>query len=242
MEGTSSVVVAVLLALILVSVWAVLYVLFQVIKQQGRLLLRLDTLENNLGVGSQGMMQAEPQGLEVGTAFDSFNLPDLKGQQVALEDFRGKRVLLVNWSPQCGYCDLIAPDLARLQPDLKQHNVQLVLAAHGDAETNRKLAEEHGLDCPILLQKDSSLEAFQSLGTPVAYLLDEDGKVAQPIAIGAEQVPALAQKTATDGTADEAKGKKLASERPLSESRIVRDGLKAGRISACLMFMAAPSH
>jgi hypothetical protein len=26
----------------------------------------------------------------------------------------GKRVLLVNWSPQCGFCDLIAPDLSRL--------------------------------------------------------------------------------------------------------------------------------
>jgi len=53
-------------------------------------------------------------GLAVGTPFPSFSYPDLTGQTINLEDFLDKRVLLVNWSPQCGFCDLIAPDLSKL--------------------------------------------------------------------------------------------------------------------------------
>ena len=47
-----------------------------------------------------------------------FRLPDLDGKEVSLEDFRGRKVLLVYWSPQCGFCDILAPDLVRLQPEL----------------------------------------------------------------------------------------------------------------------------
>src|SRR5436309_3998246 len=116
----------------------------------------------------------------------------------------------------------IAPDLAMLQPDLRKRNVEVLLVSYGDAESNRHLAEEHGLQCPILLQEQSEpLEAFRHLGTPVAYLLDEQGRVAQPLAVGADQVPALAQEAASGR-------KRLPGERALSESWIKRQGLKAG--------------
>src|SRR5437660_8942329 len=152
MEALLLKLVVVLLGLILVSLWLVLY---QLMKQQGRMLLRLDHLDGRGAHAGHGA-QAQPTGLPVGTQIASFRLPDLAGKQVALEDFRGKQVLLVNWSPQCGFCDKIAPDLAKLQPDLQKHNVQLLLVSSGKAEANRKLAKEHRLECPILLQKDGS--------------------------------------------------------------------------------------
>ncbi|MBV9328760.1 MAG: redoxin domain-containing protein, partial [Chloroflexi bacterium] len=116
-------------------------------------------------------------------------------------------------------------DLANLQPELQKANVQLVLVSHGEADRNRRLAEEHGLTCPILLQPQSEpLEAFRTLGTPAAYLLDEQGRLAKPLAIGAEQVPALAR----EALASSGWKKRLPGQRPLSESRIEREGLKAG--------------
>lgn len=228
MQASSAVIV--LLVLILISSIGLWFVLYQVIKQQGRILLHLDNVEQSLGSGG-GVVggvqlqraQAGAGGLAVGTPLPPFELPDLTGKMVALEDFRGKRVLLVNWSPQCGFCDLIAPELSGLQADLAKRNVQLLFVSHADAEANRKLAAEHGLEFPILLLKDAQpLEAFQNMGTPVAYLLDEQGQVAQPIAVGAEQVPALAREAATG------KSKKKRGNRSLNESRIEREGLKAG--------------
>src|SRR5262249_27064218 len=115
-------------------------------------------------------------------------------------------------------------DLAKLHMDFEKSNVSMVLASHGDADSNRKLAREHELQAPILLVGGRTLEAFQNMGTPSAYLLDENGKVAEPIAIGAEAVPLLARSAA----ARKGKFRRLPGEKLLSESRIPRGGLPAG--------------
>jgi peroxiredoxin len=216
-------------AVILLTLWVFLY---QLMKQQGRLLLRLDGLQRQVTdsqiaalTGSNAAAAAAPTGLSPGTAVTPFSLPDLAGQTVALESFKGKRVLLVHWSPGCGYCAKIAPALAELLPELEKHQVQLLFVSYGDAESNRKLAEQHGLRCPILLVQEGSKtpEMFQQFGTPVAYLLDEQGLVLAPIAIGADQVPALAKEAALGRPP-----KRLAGTRAFEDSQIERNGLKAG--------------
>jgi peroxiredoxin len=221
--------VIVLLALILVSLWLILY---QLVKQQGRMLLRLDGLEGRVTGGSRGVahtLQIGPSGLGVGKPFEAFSLPDLEGRVVSLAGFGGKRVLVVNWSPHCGFCDLIASDLAKLQADLRRRNVELLLVSSGDADSNRELAKKYSLECPILLLNPTEqLKPFDGMGTPVAYLLDEQGRVAQPVAVGANEVPALAREAA--GMKDGGK-KRLPGERPLSESHIEREGLKAGTLA-----------
>jgi peroxiredoxin len=112
--------------------------------------------------------------------------------------------------------------VAALEPKLRARNTALMLLSYGDAEKNRALAEEHGLSAPILLQENGKPHPlFATTGTPVAYLLDEQGRVASQIAVGANEVPELAR-AAADGR------RKLTTERSLDESRIERDGLKAG--------------
>ena len=132
--------------------------------------------------------------------FPPFKFPDLSGKTVALEDFRGQQVFLVNWNFECGFCDLIAPELARLQTSLERQNVRLMLLSDGDPGANRKQASEHGLKCSILLPKDNERpKPFENQGTPVAYLLDETGRVARPLASGADQVVELAAQLSTPG-------------------------------------------
>ncbi len=204
-------------------------IVVQLFRQQARLLLRLDRVEHLIG-GSQ------PDGLAVGTALPDFELPDLDGRQVALRDLRGQRVLLIHWSAGCGFCALMAPELAAMQDDLGRAGVRVLLVTSGEAEEERKLAREHGLECPVLLQDrgdrsdhgdhSGGLPAFAHHGTPVAYLLDADGKVAEPLAVGSQSVPALARRAAAAGDANTKK--RLPGERPLSESRLEREGLKPG--------------
>jgi peroxiredoxin len=231
--GQTTVLVTVLAVLGLV-VSGLAAVLFQVIKQQGRLLLRLDQLEKHLGLsagqaierGTVALQAQDPEGLPVGTALPDFELPDLEGRRIALEGFRGRRVLLVNWSARCGFCDLIAPELAKLEPELEKAGVQLLLVSSGTEEAERESAGEHGLKSPILFQKDTNaLEAFAHQGTPSAYLLDEEGKVARPLAVGSTDVLALAEALMPEKLE---RKKRLPGERPLSESRIERNGLKPG--------------
>jgi peroxiredoxin len=210
----------VLLILVLVSVWVLFY---QLLKQQGRILLRLDQIQG-VSAASAG---DERESLPVGSEFPSFSFPDLSGKEVKLEDFRGKMVLLVNWSRTCGFCLKIASDLAQIASF--PANLRIVLLVDEDAKANREMAEEHGLKCPILLVKDSETpEPFKEVGTPAAYLLDAEGRVANPIAVGADQVPTLARAAAGEKIETASAGKSLPGKRALSESRIEREGLKAG--------------
>jgi len=190
--------VAVLLLLILVSLWIGFYQLF---KQQGRILLRLDQLEHHAPPthpkpDSSGE-EIEAGGLQVQSVFPAFRLQDLSGKAVALDDFRGRRVLLVNWNFECGFCDSIAEGLARLETALEKRNVQLLLLAQGETTANQEGAAEHGLKCPILLAKGrEDAGPFEQEGTPVAYFLNEEGRVTAPVARGADRVMALALEVA----------------------------------------------
>jgi peroxiredoxin len=207
-----------LLGLLLFSLWAVVY---QIVRQQGRMLYRLEALEQSFAGELQEGEEPEPQGLQVGDEFPGFALRDLAGEKVALESLRGRRLLLVNWSPDCGFCELIAADLAKLEPDLRKRGAEPVLVTTGSLKRIRVSVREHGLSATVLLQKDEVIAGFEQLGTPVAYLLDEQGRVAGPLAVGADEVLDLARETA-------GARRRLGSERSLGESQIEREGLRAG--------------
>jgi peroxiredoxin len=192
----------------------------QLLRQHARILRRLESLEQRNGSATVGQRAGA---LPVGAPFPSFRLPDVTGRTTALADLAGRRALVVNWSPSCGFCDRIAPELASLRPRLDGHNVELVLLASGNVDANRALAERHHLAARLLLTDGSPPVApFVAAGTPVAYLLDERGSVARSLAVGANEVIDVAREISANGRTP------LPTQRPLSESRIERSGLAPG--------------
>jgi peroxiredoxin len=164
----------------------------------------IDVLDATRQLGMAGLLQgvAESppgpgsQGIAQGRAIPSFELPDAEGRTVSLESLRGQKLLLVNWSPTCGFCKEIAPELAEMQARLREHDVRSVLITTGEVEANRRIMEDAGLDALLLFQEPGETEVFFGKGTPVAYLVDEEGKNAATIASGSDAVPALARKAA----------------------------------------------
>ncbi len=221
-----------LASLILISIWVGFH---QLVKQQGRILLRLDALERATASARNSVGQPEHaavEGLPVGTVFPGFELTDLSGKNRSLSDFRGQRLLLVYWNFDCGFCEAIADDIAHLESDLRRQNAQVVLLASGDESFNREHAARHGLHSPILLTKENGIpEPFKHQGTPVAYFVDGEAQVAASFASGADEVLALARRIANSAAEQiepKASRNRLTSERSLSESRIERNGLRAG--------------
>lgn len=170
--------------------------------------VRQDIMELTQNIGRAGLLQriayepppepsfAWPSGVEVGEPIPPFKLPDAEGQEVGVADLRGRQVLLVNWSPRCGFCTRIAPALAALQPDLREHGVDLVFITLGDAEENAPMLQENGLHPRLLLGDLGETEVFAGVGTPAAYLVDAEGRAASELVIGADKVPDLAQTAA----------------------------------------------
>src|SRR5262245_40224411 len=193
---------------------------WQLLRQNGRLLLRLEALEERLNEFEFGESAASAD-LLIGSPAPEFELPNLAGKTETLAQYRGRALLLVFFNPACGYCRELAPKLAALSSRTRQGNEavaanslseitvpksnghvtsaaanelpQLVILTTGDAEKNRELFREHRLDFPVLLQKDAEIAtAYQASGTPTGYLISAEGKIASKLAMGAEALLALA--------------------------------------------------
>jgi peroxiredoxin len=199
---------------------------YQFLGQMGRVLLRLDALENQLkqlALPAPAQAPAAPAGLPLGSDAPAFDLPDLEGKPSALSRYRGRKVLLIFFNPQCGFCTQMLSDLAALPAEPGPSEPMPLVVTTGKVEDNRRLFQEHSIRCPVLLQKEMTVASQYAVhGTPMGYLIDENSKIASPVAIGKDAL--LSLKTGTPaGTA--AKGK---ANRGLQHSRINRDGLKAG--------------
>ena len=196
LSGVESVLLAggvVALALIAVEGWA----LFHLLQQNGRLLIRLDALEEAIESGQVGKpAAAKPSGpisgLKVGTPAPSFELPNLAGAQTALSDLLtpSAPTMLVFSDPGCGPCNALMPEIATWQ---REHAGKLTIAllSRGDLEANRSKAGQHGIR-NVLLQKNREIaEAYESRGTPSAVLVRPNGTIGSSVAGGAEAIRGL---------------------------------------------------
>ena len=176
------------------------WVLLQILKQQGRLLLRIEALETL----QAGASLAEPTlsegtaGLAVGTAAPSFTLPTLSGETLSLTALRalGKPVLVLFSDPGCGPCNTLLPEIGQWQRDYANKLV-VALLSRGTVEANRPKAGEHGLR-HILLQTDREVaEAYHAAGTPSAVLVRRDGTIGSALAQGGEAIRQLVTRVVT---------------------------------------------
>src|SRR5919206_34249 len=67
--------------------------------------------------------------------------------------------------------------------------------SRGAPEANRAKSAEHGL-ANVLLQQDNEVaEAYQVAGTPGAVIVNPNGTVGSPLALGADAIRALVART-----------------------------------------------
>lgn len=231
----SLVTIAVALPWVVVAVGC--WIGYQLIRQNGRMLLRLESLEQEVAaLTTEHHELAEPSatpapiatGLPIGSPAPSFELPDLSGSRHALAEWRGWRLLLVFFNPQCGFCLDMCSALAALPLD--RAPLPLIVTT-GEEQLNREIVGRHALRCPVLLQEEMIVaSAFQVGGTPMGYLIDEQGNIASTLAAGADALLALAGAHAQPATREDRTGRKpkYRGNRTLADSRINRHGLPAG--------------
>jgi peroxiredoxin len=172
--------------------------LVHLLRQNGRLLVRLEAVEATLAEGGSvatsqnGTPTHQAEGLPVGSAAPEFSLSGLHGETLTLDALRssGKPVMALFTDPDCGPCNAMLPDVGRWQEEHTQ-KLTFALVSRGEVEENKTKAQEHGLR-NVLLQKDWEVsEAYEVRGTPSAVLISPDGKVASPVSGGAEGIRGL---------------------------------------------------
>ena len=172
--------------------------LVHLLRQNGRLLVRLEAVEATLAEGGSvvpsenGTPVHQAEGLPVGSAAPQFSLSGLHGETLTLDALRssGKPVMMLFTDPGCGPCSAMLPEVGRWQEEHAQ-KLTLALISRGEVEENKTKAQEHGLR-NVLLQKDWEVSrSYEVRGTPSAVLISPDGKIASPVAGGAEGIRGL---------------------------------------------------
>ena len=129
---------------------------------------------------------AGPAVAKVGDPAPEFSLPDLSGQTVSLADFRGDKTLLLFWRPGCGFCQRMLPDLKVWEAHPPVGAPKLLVVSTDSVESNQAM----GLRSSVLLDKEGMRvgRLFGATGTPMAVLIDADGRIASDLAVGAPAV------------------------------------------------------
>ncbi len=141
----------------------------------------------------QALGGTEGDGLAVGSEAPALELPSLDGEPVSLASLRGRQTLLLFWNPDCGYCRSMRDDLRAWEASANGVTPRLVVVSSGDEEGTRA----EGFESLVLLDEGLAAgAAFGVNGTPMAVLLDSEGRIASPVAVGAEAVLELAREPA----------------------------------------------
>jgi methylamine dehydrogenase accessory protein MauD len=123
-------------------------------------------------------------GLKVGKKAPGFTLPSVVGLEVALDDFAGRKILLVFTQSGCGPCEQIMPELNRLDG----RDVQVLALNKGEPETTREWAEQFRPRFPVLIQNGLDIsKKYEVFTTPFAFLINEKGVIASKGIVSSKQ-------------------------------------------------------
>lgn len=169
-------------ALVGVSVGVVLLALqawfsYQLLRQHGRLLLRIEQLEALRSATAQS-------GLTPGAVAPEFSLSTADDRQVSLSTLlaAGSRVLLVFSDPGCPACAGMAADFAGWQAEHSGSLRLAMISRETDAQSPRDALLDH---------ERVVARAYAVTGTPAAVLVDADGRIASRPAIGPKAIASL---------------------------------------------------
>jgi thiol-disulfide isomerase/thioredoxin len=146
----------------------------------------------------EGDIEAE-QGLPLGTKAPALELRSLEGETVSLASLRGRDALLLFWNPGCGFCRAMHDDLVAWESSANGVTPRLVVVSSGDEQSTRA----EGFRSLVLLDDGFAAgSALGAQGTPMAVLLDAEGRIASSVAAGAEAVLSIAStRRSAPGTA-----------------------------------------
>lgn len=194
------------IAVIVLLLAAVLF-LKSVSEQQKQIMRRIELMEL---IGREpGDVEREDighprEGLPLGALVPDFELPDLDGKTVSLKDIKadGKPVVFFFVATTCAPCRALLPEFERWQRELSDR-VKFVFISSLTANENRA---KFGGDAEklILLQKVREVaEMFRAKWTPMAVVMNTNGRIASYTAAGDLGLRELIEKVIETKSIDE---------------------------------------
>ena len=113
------------------------------------------------------------------TPAPSFRLPALSGPPVALEDLRGRRVLLFFFAPWCKVCDLSISNLNWVRRFWGSESISIfaVALSYNELQSVEAFLERNTLDVPVLLGTPELSNSYRINAFPTVYVINKSGNI-----------------------------------------------------------------
>ena len=139
-------------------------------------------------VGAAWLGRARFRPVVPGEIAPPFAVTTLDGEQIGLEQYRGKVVLLNVWATWCAPCREEMPSMQRLYEQLQGKSFEILAVSVDDrlrggvpVEALRAFADEYHLSFPILHSPPDDprniQRIYQTTGVPESFLIGPDGVI-----------------------------------------------------------------
>jgi len=126
-------------------------------------------------------LKKAPQEITVGTKVDdqapNFTLKGLQGEEVSLEDYRGKIVFINFWASWCPPCKAEMPDINKLYLENKDEDLVVLAVDVNETKTTvEKFIKDGDYEFPVLLDETGKTAAkYSVIGIPKTIVVDPNG-------------------------------------------------------------------
>ena len=138
------------------------------------------------GCSSPPVTSGSTQAPEAGKLAPDFQLSNLKGQSVALSDFRGRPVLINFWASWCGPCRTEMPYIQQVFEEWSDRGLVILSIDIGESlSTVEDFMQSYNLSFPVLLDVNKTVSLKYNVRyIPTSFFVDEGG-IIKAVKIGA---------------------------------------------------------
>lgn len=109
----------------------------------------------------------------------NFELKDLSGKTVSLQDFNGKVVFIDFWASWCPPCRASIPAVEKLYEQYKDDEDFVVLGINlqEDKDTILKFMKKQKMNYPVLLSDKKVISNYKISSIPRFFIIDKNGEI-----------------------------------------------------------------
>ncbi|PKN91484.1 MAG: TlpA family protein disulfide reductase [Chloroflexi bacterium HGW-Chloroflexi-6] len=125
---------------------------------------------------------------QVGFLAPAFSLETPDGQKIALDELRGKVVLVNVWATWCPPCRAEMPAMQQVYQEYQSQGFEILAVNSTVQDTLSNLApfvSEYGLSFPILLDRQGEVtRLYRVLSLPTSFFIGKDGVIREVVVGG----------------------------------------------------------
>lgn len=138
---------------------------------------------DNMALGSDVDFLPTAEGLAKGEKAPDFQLTTLDGEEVALSDYEGQKVLLNFWATWCPPCRAEMPHMQTYYEEQAEDKNVVILAVNLTTKDKglgkiEEFVEEFALEFPIPMDVEGDVgSTYQAVSIPTSYMIDTKGRI-----------------------------------------------------------------